>query len=65
MSEIKMLFGSIDDTSKFTRLSKYYLRQGIREGWIPHIKCGRKNMINITKLLQILDSKSESVNSNC
>lgn len=56
-------FLTIEETAEQTGLSVYYLRQGIRNGYIPHIKCGNKSMINYAKLIEFLDS--ESVNGNC
>lgn len=54
----KKRFLTIEDTAEETGLSVYYLRQGIRAGWIPHIKCGCKSMINIAKLIEMLDEQS-------
>ncbi len=51
-------YQSIEKTADLLGLSPYFLRQGIRAGWIPHIKCGVKVMINLPKLIAILDSKS-------
>ena len=61
--EITKRFLTIEETADQTGLSVYYLRQGIRKGWIPHIKCGCKSMINYAKLIQILDD--ESANGIC
>ena len=51
-------FLTIEETANQTGLSVYYLRQGIRAGWIPHIRCGCKAMINYAKLIEMLDMKS-------
>ena len=53
-------FRSIELTVEATGLSEYFIRQGIREGWIPHIRCGCKVMINYPKFLAILDAMSET-----
>ena len=58
MNEMKR-YATVEDTSEIYGLSVYFLRQGIRAGWIPHIKCGCKNMININKLAEVLDAKEE------
>ena len=63
MEEITKRFLTIEETAEKTGLSVYFLRQGIKSGWIPHIRCGCKAMINFPKLIEILDS--ESVNSKC
>lgn len=57
MNEMKR-FLTIEETAERTGLSVYYIRQGIRAGKIPCIKCGCKNMINYVKLIEILDSES-------
>lgn len=58
--EITKRFLTIEETAEQTGLSVYYLRQGIRKGWIPHIKCGCKSMINYAKLIDILDCQSDN-----
>ena len=58
MSETKR-FLTINETAKQTGLSVHYIRQGIRNGLIPFIKCGNKAMINFPKLIAILDKASE------
>ena len=63
MMETTKRFLTIEETADQTGLSVYYLRNGIRSGWIPHIKCGCKNMINIARLIDILDA--QSVNGEC
>lgn len=61
MDEAKR-FEPIEATAKYFNLSPYFIRQGVKKGWIPHIKCGSKVMINIPKLTAILDSESENHN---
>ena len=56
-------FAPIEETAEHFGLSIYFIRQGIRAGWIPHIRCGNKAMINIPKLIAILDE--QSVNGSC
>ena len=62
MDEIKR-FLTIEETAEKTGLSMYYLRQGIKTGRFPFIRCGNKAMINFPKLIEILDN--ESVNGKC
>ena len=63
MSEI-IRFQSIDNTVKLQLgVSKHFLREGVKDGWIPHIKAGSKVLINVPKLIEILDEKS--VDGNC
>lgn len=35
-------------------LTRSAVRAGIRDGWIPHIKIGKKYLINFDKLLEIM-----------
>ena len=62
--EITKRFQAIEETSEQLGLSVYYLRQGIKSGWIPHIRCGNKAMINVPKLLEILDNMSITANAD-
>ena len=45
-----------EDTVKTTGLSSYYIRRGIRDGSIPHIKSGSKYLVNVVRLLESLDA---------
>lgn len=56
-------FMTVEETSEQTGLSMFYLRQGIKTGRFPFIRCGNKAMINFPKLIEILDN--ESVNGKC
>ena len=49
-------FMSIEDAVKATGLSAYSLRQGCKDGSIPHIMSGNKYYINYYKLLERDDS---------
>ena len=60
MVEIKP-FQPVGETSEMLGLSIYFLRQGIKNGTIPFIRCGNKALINVPKLIEQLDA--ESVNS--
>ena len=37
-------------------LPEYALRNGVKQGWVPHIKSGNKYFINYDKLLDILNN---------
>lgn len=54
---IKPFLGIIE-TAKATGLSTYFIREGIRKGWIPFIRCGNKAMINMKLFLPMLDDLS-------
>lgn len=47
-------FQKIVEASKTTGLSQYFLRQGCRDGSIPHIRSGRTFLINVPALLKKL-----------
>ena len=51
-------FLTLEETHEQTGLSVYYLRQGIKTGKIPHIRCGNKSMINFAMLISLLDAES-------
>ena len=38
-------------------LSQFYLRQGCKDGSIPHIKSGTVYLVNVNKLLRQLDAE--------
>ena len=37
-------------------LTRNAVRAGVAEGWIPHIRIGRKYLINFDKLVEILEA---------
>lgn len=51
-------FLTIAETAEKTGLSQYYIRQGVKDGWIPYISAGNKYMVNYKLLSQILDEMS-------
>lgn len=55
-------FMKITDAVKATGLSAYYLRNGCKDGTIPHIVCGTKYLINVPALLEKLDKESRGTN---
>ena len=48
-------FLSIRDAATATGLSQWYLRNGVKNGSIPHIKSGNTYLINVPILLEMLD----------
>lgn len=50
-------FANIKDAATATGLSQFYLRNGCRDGTIPHVKCGNKFMVNIPALLRQLGAE--------
>ena len=53
-------FMKIKDACAVTGLSTYYLRNGCKDGSIPHIKSGTTYLINVPALLRKLDAESEA-----
>lgn len=47
-------FLKIKDACAATGLSQYYLRQGCKDGTIPHIKSGPTYYVNVPALLEQL-----------
>ena len=47
-------FPKIKDAVKSTGLSAYYLRQGCKDGTVPHVLSGKTYYINIPALLRQL-----------
>lgn len=47
-------FQKIAEACKTTGLSQYYLRQGCKDGTIPHVKSGGVYYINIPALMEAL-----------
>ncbi len=54
MREISTPFMKIKDACRVTGLSCYYLRRGVRDGSIPHVKSGTVYLINVPALLKQL-----------
>lgn len=51
-------FMKISEASRVTGLSQHFLRNGCKDGSIPHVKSGTTYMINVPKLLKQLDAMS-------
>jgi len=45
-------FQKISDACRITGLSQYFLRQGCRDGTVPHIKSGGVYYVNVAALLR-------------
>lgn len=60
MSENKPLLVTIDEAAKETGLSKWYIRQGIKNGKIPYVCCGAKYMVNLPMLTEMINDLSKA-----
>lgn len=47
-------FQKIVEASKTTGLSQYFLRNGCKDGSVPHVKSGTTYLINVPALLKKL-----------
>ncbi len=52
------LYASIKEVNRITGLSQFFLRAGCRDGSLPCIKSGEKYLLNLPRLLELLDAKS-------
>lgn len=52
-------FQKIPEASKTTGLSQYYLRNGCKDGSVPHIKSGTVYLVNVPALLRKLGVESD------
>ena len=50
-------FQRIPDACRITGLSMFYLRNGCRDGTVPHIKSGSTYMVNVPALLKKLNGE--------
>ena len=57
-------FQKIAEACKTTGLSQYFLRQGCKDGTIPHIRSGSTYYINVPELLGQLNTDGTAVASH-
>ena len=53
-------FQKIMEACKTTGLSQYFLRQGCKNGTVPHIKSGGVYYINVPALVEQLGKKEQA-----
>ena len=56
-------FQTIDATSRITGLSRDYIRRGVKEGRVPHIRGGSGNsayMVNVPLFLKQLEAEASA-----
>lgn len=51
-------FQKIGEAARTTGLSTYFLRNGCKDGSVPHVKSGTVYLVNIPTLLRKLDAES-------
>ncbi len=53
-------FQKIPEAAQTTGLSTYFLRNGCKDGTVPHVKSGTVYLVNIPALLRKLDAESSA-----
>ena len=48
----------VKETAKAFNVSEWWIRQGLKAGTIPHIRCGRRILINVPMLMAQMDEQS-------
>lgn len=51
-------FMTLKETCAYTGLSVYQLRNGVKDGSVPHIKTGNKYLVNVPLFLEKLNRES-------
>lgn len=54
-------FMKIPEASRVTGLSQFYLRQGCKDGTVPHVMSGTTYMVNVAALLRQLGADGGEV----
>ena len=52
------LLMNIKDSAAYSGCSEYYIRNGIKNGTIPHIRSGNKYLINVPLWIEQLNEQS-------
>lgn len=59
METYKQVFKTIKAAAQETGLSACFIRQGCKNGTVPHIRSGCKTYVNVPALLQKLEAESQ------
>lgn len=57
-------FMKIKDAARVSGLSMYYLRNGCKDGSVPHVKSGTVYLVNMPRLLEKLDALEQGGKDN-
>ena len=52
-------FQSIKETANTTGFSQFSIRQGVKAGKVPHIRSGKKILVNVPAFLNLMDEQSK------
>lgn len=61
ITETNRQFVTVRQAVKITGLSERFIRMGLSDGRIPHLKVGVKYLINLPQFEKWLDSESQKV----
>lgn len=51
-------FQGVKETANTTGFSQFSIRQGIKAGTVPHIRSGKKILVNVPAFLSLMDEQS-------
>lgn len=57
-------FLKIEEAATATGLSRYFLRQGCRDGSVPHVRSGKTYFVNVPALLKKLTADGSIDNAD-
>ena len=58
-------FAKLKDACAMTGLSMFFLRQGCKDGTVPHIRSGATYYVNVPALIEKLDQQSRGGGRAC
>lgn len=59
--ESRQQFVTVKQAVKSTGLSEHFIREGLRNGRIPHLKVGVKYLINLPQFVEWLNAETRRV----
>lgn len=59
--ESRQQFVTVKQAVKSTGLSEHFIREGLRNGRIPHLKVGVKYLINLPQFVEWLNAETQRV----
>lgn len=62
--ESRQQFVTVKQAVKSTGLSEHFIREGLRNGRIPHLKVGVKYLINLPQFVEWLNAESQMVSAS-
>lgn len=62
--ESRQQFVTVKQAVKSTGLSEHFIRDGLKNGRIPHLKVGVKYLINLPQFVEWLNAESQRVSAS-